>query len=108
MLIWPAVHHAQAYNKRATTLYLMQRYHESIEDCVTTLQLNPHHFGAASGMGLCHVALREHQQALSAFELALAIHPGLSQMREYAEALRQTVQDSPSTGGSTGGMERSE
>lgn len=33
---------------------MLQRYNESIADCKVTLELNPYHFGAASGMGMCY------------------------------------------------------
>ena len=44
----------QGYNKRATVLFLLQRYQESIHDCKLVLDLNPYHFAAASGMGMCY------------------------------------------------------
>jgi hypothetical protein len=31
----------------------MRRFEDSITDCRRVLRLNPYHFGAASGMGLC-------------------------------------------------------
>ncbi|GFH22634.1 TPR_REGION domain-containing protein [Haematococcus lacustris] len=43
----------EAYNKRATLMYVMRRFEDSIQDCRTVLAMQPHHFGAASGMGLC-------------------------------------------------------
>jgi hypothetical protein len=49
----------QGYNKRATVLYLLGRFQESVEECRTVLSLNPYHFGAASGMGLCYMQVRE-------------------------------------------------
>jgi tetratricopeptide (TPR) repeat protein len=79
----------QAYNKRATVLYLLQRFQESIADCRRTLKLNPWHFGAASGMGLCHCALGQGEAAADAFERALAIHPGLTQVKQQLASLRQ-------------------
>lgn len=79
---------AEAYNKRATLYYLMRRWKESIEDCKKTLSLERHHFGAASGMGLCYLNLNEKQQALEAFELAISINPGLSEIRRIVEGLR--------------------
>jgi hypothetical protein len=48
----------QGYNKRATVLYLLGRFQESVEECRTVLSLNPYHFGAASGMGLCYMQVR--------------------------------------------------
>ncbi|KAF8056228.1 ttc30a [Scenedesmus sp. PABB004] len=76
---------AEAHNKRATALYLMQRYAESIEVCRLVLQLNPHHFGAASGMGMCFLGLDDHRAALSAFETALEINPELDPIQTYPE-----------------------
>jgi tetratricopeptide (TPR) repeat protein len=33
------------------------------------------HFGALHGMGLCHIALGEYREALTAFHQALAVQP---------------------------------
>lgn len=49
----PLPYHAQGYNKRATVLFLLQRYRESVADCRVVLELNPYHFAAAAGMGTC-------------------------------------------------------
>ena len=51
------------WNKRATTNYLLRDLRASIEDCRKTLELNPSHFGALSGMGLCHLGLFEFAEA---------------------------------------------
>ena len=61
------------YNKRATVLFLMQEYAESIEDCLRVLDLEPFHFGALSGMGLCHLRMEDPQGALHAFERTLKV-----------------------------------
>ena len=52
----------------------------------------PLHFGAASGMGLCHLQLGEQEEALAAFEMALRIHPGLEDIRRIAGDLRAQQQ----------------
>lgn len=80
---------AEGRNKRATVLYLLQRHREAIAECAEVLKLNPYHFGAASGMGLCHWSLKETAAALRAFEAALEIHPGLSVIARHVEALRE-------------------
>ena len=54
---------AEGYNKRATVGYLLRDFPRAIEDCKATLALNPNHFGALSGMGLCHLG-RAAQPAL--------------------------------------------
>lgn len=79
---------AEGFNKRATVLYLMQRYQESIEDCKLVLELQPYHFGAAAGMGLCYAQAREYDEALKAFELALKIHPGLTNITRFIEDIK--------------------
>ena len=48
---------AEGSNKRATARYLATHYATSIADCEEVVRLNPHHFGALSGQGLCHAAL---------------------------------------------------
>ncbi|HCX88394.1 MAG TPA: hypothetical protein DG761_10250 [Gammaproteobacteria bacterium] len=78
---------AEGWNKRATVLYLMGAYQESIEDIRETLLREPRHFGALSGLGL--IFLRQHQfgPATAAFRDALAINPYLSRIRAALEQL---------------------
>jgi hypothetical protein len=64
---------AAGYNKRATVLFLMQDFAESIEDCLRVLELEPFHFGALSGMGLCHLRMEDQLGALHAFERTLQV-----------------------------------
>ncbi|ETX02261.1 MAG: hypothetical protein ETSY1_04245 [Candidatus Entotheonella factor] len=84
---------AEGYNKRATTYYLMQRYEESIADCERTIALNPHHFGALSGAGLCHLGLRNLKQALEFFERAVAVNPNMPQIQQYIEDIKRFLRD---------------
>lgn len=82
---------AEAHNKRATVLYLMDQYQESIEMCELVLELNPYHFAAASGMGMCYVKLADYKGALRAFERTLQINPGLTHIQKYILALKDQV-----------------
>ncbi|MDX2270462.1 MAG: tetratricopeptide repeat protein [Cyanobacteriota bacterium] len=66
---------AEAWNRRAVLYYLQDRFPEAVEDCQVVIRLNPHHFGAWHGLGLCLAALGEYRQAISAFRQALAIQP---------------------------------
>ena len=66
---------SEAYNKRATTYFLMKKYDKSLMDIKVTLILEPRHFGALSGMGLIFMNLGDFQRALMAFTAVLKIYP---------------------------------
>ena len=74
-LILAAPEFAEAWNKRATVYYLMDRYEDSVRDIKRTLALEPRHFGAISGMGLIFLERGDEEGALGAFEKVLEIHP---------------------------------
>jgi hypothetical protein len=54
-----------------TVYYQLQRYHAAVVDCRVTLQFNPFHFAAASGMGMCCSAVGDAKGAVAAFEHAV-------------------------------------
>ena len=66
---------SEAYNKRATTYFLMKKYDKSLMDIKVTLTLEPRHFGALSGMGLIFMNRGDFQRALVAFTAVLKIYP---------------------------------
>jgi len=66
---------AEAWNRRAVLYYLLQDYPKAIADCEKVIELNPVHFGALHGLGLCYVALGNYRIALQAFKRALEIQP---------------------------------
>lgn len=80
---------AEGYNKRATVFYLMQEFEKSIEDIHRTLEMNPVHFGALSGMGLCYLGLDEPRQALEWFERAIAVNPNMDTIQGYIQQIRE-------------------
>jgi predicted Zn-dependent protease len=83
---------AEAWNKRATVRYLATDYDGSIADCRETLARKPHHFGALSGQGLCHMALAQYGPAAAMFRRALAVHPHLEAVRQnLRSALTEVV-----------------
>ena len=81
----------QARNKKATVLFLLKKYEESIAECEVVLQLNPYHFGAASGVGMCYLNMQQFGNALQAFERTLEINPGLEHIRHFTIALRDQL-----------------
>jgi tetratricopeptide (TPR) repeat protein len=73
---------SEGWNKRATVRYLARNFAGSIEDCQQTLIRKPHHFGALSGQGLCHLALGQPREAARMFRRALEVHPHLTSVRQ--------------------------
>ncbi len=65
----------EAWNRRATLLWEMGQYADSIADCHKVLALNPNHFAAWEGMGLCQLRLGEVHAALFSFRAALRLNP---------------------------------
>ncbi len=79
---------AEAYNQRAIVRYSRGQYSKAAADCETVLRLNPAHFGAASGLGQCHLRMNKPTAALRAFVHALEINPTLANLREAVAELR--------------------
>jgi tetratricopeptide (TPR) repeat protein len=90
-LIEDAPDWAEAWNKRATVRYLAADYEGSIADCRQTLARKPHHFGALSGQGLCHMALGQFAPAAALFRRTLAVHPHLAAVRQNLRAALSEV-----------------
>jgi len=59
---------AEAHNKLATVLFLLGDYKNSVNECKVTLKMNPHHFGAWHGMGLCLFKLARYSEAIESFK----------------------------------------
>ncbi|MBD2514036.1 tetratricopeptide repeat protein [Nostoc sp. FACHB-973] len=66
---------AEAWNRRAFLYYSIGDYQKSLADCQMVVQINPIHFGALHGMGLCYAALGKYSEAIRAFKRALEIQP---------------------------------
>jgi tetratricopeptide (TPR) repeat protein len=82
---------AEGWNKRATARFLATHYATSIADCEQVLRLNPDHFGALSGQGLCHAALGQFREAARCFRRALQVHPRLEAVRQHLARTETTL-----------------
>ena len=74
---------AEAHNKLATVLFLMEDYEGAIKECEVTLRMNPNHFGAWHGKGLCLYKLASYSEAIESFRSALKIQPYADINRVY-------------------------
>ncbi len=84
--------YAEAWNKRATVLFLIGDLDASIEDVKRTLALEPRHFGALTGLGMINDALEDEEAALQAYEAALDLNPYLPDAKARAEQLRKILE----------------
>jgi tetratricopeptide (TPR) repeat protein len=82
---------AEAWNQRATALYVAHEYDAALADIEHVLELEPRHFGALSGRGLIHLATGHDYEALLAFEAVLRINPHAREARRYVDFLRRRL-----------------
>jgi tetratricopeptide (TPR) repeat protein len=66
---------AEGWNRRASVLWQLGRYKESMSDCERALALNPNHYGAWQGIGICHLQLGDVAEACRSLRCALKIAP---------------------------------
>ena len=84
---------AEAWNQRALARFHRREYNDSIRDCRQALEINPYHFGAASGMGQCYLKLGDRLSALESFRRALRLNPNLERVRAQVIHLQKLLQD---------------
>ncbi|MFB0923353.1 MAG: tetratricopeptide repeat protein [Alphaproteobacteria bacterium] len=94
-LIQKATDYAEAWNKRATVYFLIGDLSLSIKDVDRTLELEPRHFGALSGLGQIELLRGNGDAALKAFEGALRVHPGMSGIQPLIDKLEDEVRGRP-------------
>jgi len=68
---------AEAWNKRATVLYMIGEYEKSQNDINKVLELENRHFGALAGQGLVNIKLKNYEKAIKSYEKALKIYPSM-------------------------------
>ena len=84
---------AEAWNKRATVLYLMKKHESSLADIKVTLVLEPRHFGALSGQALNYIGLKEYEKAIKSYRAAQKIYPLLDAAKKMIPELQELIND---------------
>jgi len=64
-----------------------------VRDIERTLELEPRHFGALSGLGLIYVQIGNEQAALKAFKQAFEINPHLEGVKANIESIEKSMSD---------------
>ena len=84
---------SEAWNQRATVLYLMNQYQSSLDDIKITLTLEPRHFGALSGQALNYIELKQYEKAIQSYKAAQKIYPLLDSAKKKIPELQNLIND---------------
>ena len=80
---------AEAWNKRATVLYLMGEFQKSQNDIDKVLELEKRHFGALAGQGLVNIQLKNYEKAIKSYQNAMIVYPSINS----AELMIKKIKD---------------
>ena len=84
---------AEGWNKRATVLFLMGRYQDSLKDIDEVLERENRHFGALSGQGLVHTALNNYEKAIKSYQAVQKIYPSIRAAKVMIPQLKKLIKD---------------
>ena len=84
---------AEGWNKRATVLYLMGRYQESLKDIDEVLKRESRHFGALSGQGLVQTELKNYEKAIKSYQAVQKIYPSIRAAKVMIPQLRKLIKE---------------
>lgn len=83
--------YAEGWNRRATAHFLMKNYAKSMADIEQTLELEPRHFGALSGMAQIMTETGRKQSALDAWQKVLDVYPMLRNAQDQVSKLSEDL-----------------
>ena len=82
---------SEAWNKRATVLYLLGRYQQSQKDIDEVLKLEKRHFGALSGQGLVQTELKNYERAINSYKEVQKIYPSMQALKVMIPHLKELI-----------------
>ena len=82
---------SEAWNKRATVLYMLGRYQESQENINEVLKLEKRHFGALSGQGLVQTELKNYEKAINSYIEVQKIYPAMQAPKVMIPRLKELI-----------------
>lgn len=83
--------YAEGWNRRATVHFMMKNFGKSMSDIDHTLQLEPRHFGALSGLAQIMTLTGHKQSALEAWQKVLAIYPMMRSAQDQVATLSEEL-----------------
>jgi len=84
---------SEAWNKRATVLYMMGKYEESQNDINEVLKLEKRHFGALSGQGLVQTKLKNYDKAIESYKEVQKIYPSMQAPMDMIPYLKKLIKE---------------
>lgn len=82
---------AEAWNKRATLLYMVGEFKKSQEDIDKVLELEQRHFGALAGQGLVNMKLENYEKAIMSYEKAQKIYPNMKSPKIMIKKIKELI-----------------
>ncbi|MGX9181047.1 tetratricopeptide repeat protein [Mesorhizobium sp. BHbdii] len=83
--------YAEGWNRRATVHFMMNNFGKSMADIDRTLQLEPRHFGALSGLAQIMAVTGHKQSALEAWQRVLIIYPMMRSAQDQVGTLSEEL-----------------
>jgi len=83
--------YAEGWNRRATVHFMMHAFGKSMADIERTLELEPRHFGALSGMAQIMKDTQRKQLAREAYQRVLDIYPMLRSAQNEVATLSEEL-----------------
>ena len=84
---------AEAWNKRATVLYLIGQFQDSQNDIDKVLALEKRHFGALAGQGLVNIQLKNYEKAIRSYEQAQEIYPAMKSPKIMIKQIEELIKE---------------
>ena len=82
---------AEAWNKRATVLYMIGEFQKSQNDIDKALELEKRHFGALAGQGLVNIQLQNYEKAIKSYQMAEDIYPAMKSPKLMIKQIEELI-----------------
>ena len=82
---------AEAWNKRATVLYMVGEFQKSQDDVDKVLELEERHFGALAGQGLVNIQLENYEKAIMSYKKAQQIYPKMKSPKIMIKQIEELI-----------------
>ena len=82
---------AEAWNKRATVLYMVGEFQKSQDDIDKVLELEERHFGALAGQGLVNIQLENYDKAIMSYQKAHQIYPKMKSPKIMIQKIKDLI-----------------